>query len=135
MAHLAHDVAHPGPAGEQVVGALLVRQPGPGQRLAERAGLGVGAVQDGDVRQPELAVPVPVGPAAVQAVEGGAAEQLVDRGGDPGGLGVLVGRLVEGDRRAGAATCPGAADRGRLGTSVAGAMACIAAVTMAGLER
>ena len=36
QAHLAHDVGHRGPAGEQVVRALLVRQPGPGQRLAER---------------------------------------------------------------------------------------------------
>jgi hypothetical protein len=42
-------------------------------------------------------VGVAVGPAAVQGVEGGTAEELVNRGGDPGGFGVLVGGLVEGD--------------------------------------
>ena len=80
---------------------------------------------------------VPVGPAAVQRVERGPAEQLVDRGGDPGGLGVLVRRLVEGDvagHRDVRRRWPQLA-AARPGTSVAGAMACIAAVTMAGLER
>jgi hypothetical protein len=69
--HLAQDVAHARSAGQQVVGPLLVRQPGPGQRLAERDGLRIGPVQDGDVGQPDLAVAVTVGPAAVQGVERG----------------------------------------------------------------
>ena len=102
------------PRGQSASGASRARcRPPPGRRAsrscdrfwygsparvsacAERAGLRVGPVQHGDVGQPELAVAVPVGPAAVQAVEGGPAEQLVDRGGDPGRLGVLVRRLVE----------------------------------------
>src|SRR6185437_4964497 len=97
QAQFADDVGDAGAAGQPVVGALLVGQPGPGQRLGDGAGLGVGAVQDGDVGQPYLAVLVPVGPAAVQGVERGAAEELIDGGGDPARLGVLVGRLVQGD--------------------------------------
>ena len=97
QAYLADHVGHAGAAREPVVRALLVRQPGPGQRLGQRPGLRVGAVQHGDVGQAELAVLVPVGPAAVEAVERRPAEQLVDGGGDPGRLGVLVRRLVQGD--------------------------------------
>ena len=133
QAQLADDVGDAGAAGQPVVGALLVGQPGPGQRLGDRPGLGVGAVQDGDVGQPDLAVLVPVGPAAVQGVERRAAEELVDGGGDPARLGVLVGRLVQGDDTRGSG--PRAATAVRPGTRVDGAMACPAAVTMAGFER
>ena len=92
--------------------ALLVGQPGPGQRLGERPGLRVGAVEHGDVGQPDLAVLVPVGPAAVEAVKRRPAQELVDGGRDPGRLGVLVGRLVQGDDARG--TGPGG-DRGPAG--------------------
>ena len=42
---------------------------------------------------------LPVGPAAVERVEGGTAEQPVDLGRDPFGFCPLVRRLVQGDRR------------------------------------
>ena len=99
-AQLGDDLGDAGAALEQVVGALAEGQAGAGQRLAEHGRLGVGAVEHRDVGQAQPGVPVTAGPAAVQGVERGAAEQLVDRGADPGRLGVLVGGLVRGDRRA-----------------------------------
>jgi len=78
-------------------------------------------------RQAKFAVGMTVGPAAVQAVEGRTAQQLVDGGGDPGGLGVLVGGLVPADGGVmardlgGVVVCgPGLAGRDQ----VVGAMAC-----------
>ena len=55
------------------MGALLVRKAGSGESLAEGGGLGVGAVEDGDVGKAEFAVGVAVGPAAVQGVKGSTA--------------------------------------------------------------
>ena len=98
---LPEDLRHPGAPLQQVVGALLERQPGPGQPLAERRGLCVGPVQHGDVGEPEGAVAVAVGAPAVERVERGSAEQPVDGLGDPGRLARRVGGLVEADPGAG----------------------------------
>jgi hypothetical protein len=51
------------------VGAFGVRETGSGKGLAEGGGLGVGAVEDGNVGQSELAVGVAISPAAVQGME------------------------------------------------------------------
>ena len=97
QAHLAHDLRHRRPALQQVVRALLEREPGPGQCLAERAGLSVGAVEDGDVGQGEPLRGVPVGPPGVEGMERRPAKQPVDRRCDPGRLALLVTGLVNGD--------------------------------------
>ena len=99
--HLPDDLGYPGPALQQVVRALLEREPGPGQGLPQRSGLRVGPVQHCDVGQAEPVMAMPRGAAGVQRVERRAAEQPLDLTGDPGGLGALVCGLVPADQRVG----------------------------------
>ena len=77
---LAGDHLHAGPVPQPVVRPLLHRHAGPGQRVHDRPGLRVGAVEHRDVRERQRARRDRAGvdPARVQRAVRQAADQLVD---------------------------------------------------------
>ena len=85
-------LVEPGAADELVADAVAE------ERFLDRAALGVGAVHDGDVPRPEVAVLVVVGPAGQERAL--AADQRVDLARDPFGLFLLVVGLEALDRPA-----------------------------------
>jgi hypothetical protein len=91
-----HDFRYRRPALQQIVRALLEGEPGAGQRLAERARLSIGAVEDGDISQGEAMRGVP----SARPVSGNGTTTRRAAGRWPlrsGGLALLITGLVDGD--------------------------------------